>query len=70
MRPDPPDPANWRDPRVGWGLILPESAGLTDDQLAGAGDAPEPIQALVAARQGKVLRYRAGKTLADSTLRD
>jgi hypothetical protein len=70
MRPDPPDPENWADPRVGWGLILPESAGRTDDQLAGAGDAPEAIQALVAARHGKVLRYRAGTKFANWTLRD
>lgn len=70
MRPDPPDPANWQDPRVGWGLILPEPAGCAADQLAGPGDAPEPIQALVAARHGKVLRYRAGAKFADWTLRD
>lgn len=70
MRPDPPDPKNWRDQRVGWGLILPEPPGRTADELAGAGDAPEAIQALVAARHGKVLRYRVGAKFADWTLRD
>jgi len=70
MRPDPPDPKNWLDPRVGWGLILPEPPGRTADQLATAGDAPEPIQDLVAARHGKILRYRSGAKFADWTLRD
>jgi hypothetical protein len=70
MRPDPPDPANWAHPEVGWGLILPERAGQTPEQLATAADAPEPIRALVAARHGKVLRYRAGKAFSDWTLRD
>ena len=70
MRPDPPDPKNWQDRRVGWGLILPEPPGRTTDQLAGAEDAPEPIQALLDARRGKVLRYRPGAKFADWTLRD
>jgi hypothetical protein len=70
MRPDPPDPANWADPQVGWGLVLPEPGGLTPQELATAGDAPEPIQALVTARRGKVLRYRSGAAFADWTLRD
>jgi hypothetical protein len=70
MRPDPPDPRNWADPRVGWGLILPDRAGLDAGQLAGTGDAPAPIQALAEALHGKVLRYRAGAKFADWTLRD
>jgi hypothetical protein len=70
MRPDPPDPANWKHPDIGWGLILPERARLTPAQLATANDAPEPIRELVAARNGKVLRYRAGTTFANWTLRD
>jgi len=70
MRPDPPDPANWKDEQVGWGLILPEPNGLTPEELATAAGAPEPIQALVDARGGKVLRYRAGATFGDWTLRD
>lgn len=69
LRPDPPDPANWRDRRVGWGLILPETPGHTADP-ASAADAPASIQALVAERHGKVLRYRAGAAFADWTLRD
>jgi hypothetical protein len=70
MRPDPPDPADWRDDRVGWGIVLPERPGMSPADLAGAGDAPLPIQELVSARAGKVLRYRAGAGLADWTLRN
>jgi hypothetical protein len=70
MRPAQPNLADWSDENVGWGLILPERDGLTPEQLGGAGDAPEPIQELVAARNGKVLRYRAGAQFADWTLRD
>ena len=70
MRPHPPNPAHWWDEDVGWGLVLPERVGLSREQLAGAGDAPQPIQELVAARKGKVLRYRAGASFADWTLRD
>ena len=70
MRPDPADPGHWWEPQIGWGIVLPDRAGHTSAQLATVDDAPEPIQALVAARNGKVLRYRAGKTFADWTLRD
>ena len=69
MRPRPPDISHWQDERVGWALILPERPGLTAEQLAGAGDAPEPIQQLVAARRAKVLRYRSGTQFADWVLR-
>ncbi|WP_027346548.1 hypothetical protein [Hamadaea tsunoensis] len=58
MIPAPDAPGNWRDPRVGWGLVLPKTRGLTAAELATAADAPEPIQALVDAREGaRVLRY-------------
>jgi hypothetical protein len=70
MRPDEPNLADWRDEKIGWGLILPEKDGLTPEQLAGAGDAPEPIRELVVARNGKVLRYRAGAQFGDWALRD
>ncbi|MYR07384.1 hypothetical protein GTV32_14180 [Gordonia sp. SID5947] len=70
MRPAEPNLADWCDTRVGWGLILPERPGLTAEQLAGAGDAPEPIRELVAARNAKVLRYRAGAQFGEWALRD
>lgn len=54
------DPADWRDARVGWGLVLPEKPGLSAAQLATCADAPQPIQDLVAARnQAPVFRYRS-----------
>ncbi|HEX6480746.1 MAG TPA: hypothetical protein VF043_18050 [Ktedonobacteraceae bacterium] len=58
--PVPPaaDPANWRDPRIGWGLILAESDGHSDAELAAGIDAPEAIQALLKARgNAPVFRY-------------
>jgi hypothetical protein len=70
MRPEVLDPADWRHQEVGWGLILPEPDGLTRAQLATAGDAPEPIQKLVAERGGKVLRYRAESKYGEWALRD
>jgi hypothetical protein len=48
---------NWRNERVGWGLILPKHEGLTPTAAARADDAPEPIQQLVAERNAKVYRY-------------
>ncbi len=71
MAPRPPDPADWRQPEVGWGVVLPERARLNAAALARADDAPEPIRHLVAERPGaKVVRYRAGTTYADWVLRD
>jgi hypothetical protein len=53
------NPADWRHPDVGWGLVLPERPGLSPEQLATGTDAPEPIQALLKDRKGAtVLRYR------------
>lgn len=68
--PSPADPADWRDPRIGWGVVLLEPEGADPAALSTAADAPEPIQALVADRKGKVLRYRPGSTYADWVLRD
>ncbi|WP_114907546.1 hypothetical protein [Ornithinimicrobium murale] len=64
------DPADWTDPRVGWGIILPERPGLDHTALARADDAPEPIRELVRVRSGKVLRYRPDTDLAAWVLRD
>jgi hypothetical protein len=53
-----PDLTDWRDPRVGWGLVLPENTELNLDQRATAIDAPKPIQDLVEYRgNAPVLRY-------------
>jgi hypothetical protein len=63
LAPEPTaDPRDWRDPRVGWGLVLPDDDTLPDDVKARGDDAPEPLRALLAARPGSpVLRYRAGQ---------
>ncbi len=53
------DPTHWWDPRVGYGVLLPETDGLTDEQLKTGSDAPEPIVELLRKRPGTaVLRYR------------
>jgi hypothetical protein len=55
----PVDLADWRDPAVGWGLILPDDDELDDETRATGADAPAPIRRLLAAREGApVLRYR------------
>ena len=54
-----PDLRNWRDTRVGWGLILPDNDSLSIPERARAVDAPYPIQALLADRpDAPVFRYR------------
>lgn len=47
---EPPDLRNWRDPRVGWGLVLHENPDLPVGERARCDDAPEPIRRLVEAR--------------------
>lgn len=55
------DNREWRNPQVGWGLVLPERA-LPNASLATANDAPEAIQRLLAARPGSpVLRWRGSE---------
>lgn len=70
QRPAGADPADWRDVRVGWGLILAEPPGATPEQLVALDDAPKDIQRLAEARGGRTLRYRPGKSYSDWTLRD
>ncbi len=51
---------DWRSPKVGWGLVLPDNDCIEPLARATACDAPEPIQRLVAARgNAPVLRWRA-----------
>jgi hypothetical protein len=50
--------ANWRDEKVGWGLVLAENTALTPAERATPWDAPEPIQHLWESRgRGPVFRY-------------
>ena len=59
---DDADPADWRHPNVGWGLVLPERPGLSRAELATAADAPEPMQRLVRERNNApVFRYLVGE---------
>jgi hypothetical protein len=56
---EPLDKRDWRDPRVGWGLVLPDNDALPQADRATANDAPDPIRALVASRPNAVvLRYQ------------
>lgn len=64
------DATDWTDPKVGWGVILPEPEGMDPAALATADDAPEPVRELVRERAGKVLRYRPESSLAQWVLRD
>jgi hypothetical protein len=53
------DPRNWRDPEVGWGLVLPDNDALDAKAKAAGEDAPEPLKKLLADRGGApVLRWR------------
>lgn len=48
----------WQDPRVGWGLVLPDNPALSRKERGLANDAPEPLQRLLVSRPGSpVLRW-------------
>lgn len=56
---EPDDLRDWGNPRVGWGLILPENENLLESERSTPKDAPEPIQRLWKFRgEGPVFRYR------------
>lgn len=55
---EPPAPENWRHPRVGWGLVLPDDDAVPAAAKARGEDAPEPLRALLATRgNAPVLRW-------------
>lgn len=55
------DRADWRDPDVGWGLVLADDARLSAADRASGADAPEPIRELLRSRPGSpVFRYQSG----------
>ena len=57
--PPPADLRDWRNPEVGWGLVLPEHEELLAADRAIGTDAPAPIRKLLADRKGApVFRYR------------
>src|SRR5512132_305154 len=53
----PPELRDYRNKKVGWGVILPDRK-LGVAALARGDDAPQPIRDLIKARKGVVLRYR------------
>jgi hypothetical protein len=62
------DLAQWTDPRVGWGVILPERTDMSGAEKAAGADAPEPIRNLLQARApAPVLRWDSN--LQNGTLR-
>lgn len=64
----PVDERDWRNPAIGWGLVLPDNEALSPAERSTAADAPAPIRALVAARPGaRVLRWAS--LLGDHHLR-
>lgn len=59
---EPIDLANWRDPRVGWGLVVPDSAAPAAEKARGL-DLAEPLQTLLRERDNApVLRWRPEET--------
>lgn len=55
---EPPDEYNWRDPRVGWGLLVADNPDLSESDRAMGMDLPPVLRQLVDRRQGVIIRYR------------
>jgi hypothetical protein len=54
------DLRDWRQPEVGWGVVLPDRNDLLNGERDTGADAPEPIRRLLKARgDAPVFRYRA-----------
>jgi hypothetical protein len=56
---DGPDPRNWRHPKVGWGIVLPDNESLSTKDRALPIELPAKVRAIIAGRNGVVLRHRA-----------
>jgi hypothetical protein len=56
---DGPDLRNWKHPKIGWGVVLPENEQLSAKERALPLDLPAKVQAVIARRNGVVLRHRA-----------
>lgn len=82
LAPQQLDLDDWSDPKVGWGVVLPErEVVLPADKAAGA-DAPEPIRQLIAERgnapvlrwapdlkEGRLRRYAPDGSVTEPSLR-
>ncbi len=56
---EPPDERDWRDERVGWGLVLADDDAVAPADKATGADAAPALRRLLEARPGSpVLRYR------------
>ena len=56
---EPPNPRNWRNSKVGWGLVLADNDALSPADKAAGADVPAPLKKLLADRaDAPVLRYR------------
>lgn len=67
-----PDLSKWYDPKVGWGIVLPDNPALSPQEKATAIDAPEAIQRLLEARSRdgeKAPIYRYLPTLPKTKIR-
>jgi hypothetical protein len=56
---DGPDKRNWRDPQIGWGVVLPENETVSAKDRALPIELPSKVQEGIRKRNGVVLRYRA-----------
>lgn len=69
--PEPADPKNWRDPRVGWALVTFEQPGFTDAQYVANDDLCPALKQLLSHRRNDVvLRFRPDSTQRFTLLRD
>jgi len=57
LGPDPVDYSNWRDPRVGWGVVFPDAMKADPPDKATGAKAPEAVRELLKARPGSPLLY-------------
>jgi hypothetical protein len=56
---EPPNPRNWRHPKIGWGLVLADNDAISPADKAAGADVPAPLKKLLVDRPGApVLRYR------------
>lgn len=69
--PLPADPKNWKDDRVGWGIVTFEQPGFNHTQFAANEDLCPLLRQLLDKRNSTtVLRFRAGSDLKFTLLRD
>ncbi len=54
-----PDERDWRDQRIGWGVVLPDNEALSPRERAEATELPPRVQEIIRERNGVVVRHRA-----------